>query len=71
MKRYFLMITAALIGLGSVSVFGYDTSAPVPIHRTTAKRRVVKPVRKPVEFKKAAKPAVVTPTVKPAASSAK
>ena len=65
MKNSLALLTAIVVGLGSLPAFAYDTSAPVPIHRTIAKRRVVKVTKQPA----AAKPAAGTE--KAATSSAK
>lgn len=68
MKKTFLLIAATLIAVLSLSVFADETSAPVPIHRTTAKHRVVRPARKPAAVRP--RPAAV-PAAKAAASGAK
>ncbi|BEV72194.1 MULTISPECIES: hypothetical protein [unclassified Paludibacterium] len=53
-KRHVLTATIMLAAL-SLSVMADETSAPVPIHRTTAKHRAVK-------SPPAAKPARIHPT---------
>jgi hypothetical protein len=70
MKIFFPLLAATLLGLGSVAAYGYETSAPIPIHRTTAKRHVTKTVKKPV-VAKTARPSTVAPSEKPSTSSAK
>lgn len=70
MKTYFLLVMTAMLALGSAAAYAYETSAPVPIHRTTAKRHVVRTVKKPVAAKTAG-PAPTATAEKPAASSAK
>ncbi|TDR78436.1 hypothetical protein [Paludibacterium purpuratum] len=42
MKRRLAPITMVLLTCVSLSAMAEDASAPVPIHRTTAKHRVVK-----------------------------
>ena len=56
MKKLFLPVFAALTLTLSFSALAGETSAPVPIHRTTAKHRTVKPSKKPVSAQKAAAP---------------
>ncbi|MBV8047363.1 MAG: hypothetical protein JO171_09430 [Paludibacterium sp.] len=60
MKKQLALGVIALLTCVSLTAMAEDTSAPVPIHRTTAKHRVVK---QPM-----AKPSMATS--KPAASSA-
>ena len=67
MKYAFVLTAAALIGLMSISSFADETSAPVPIHRTIARRHVVKPWKKPAS----ASSKMIKPVVKPATSNAK
>jgi hypothetical protein len=70
MKKLILPVFAALTLTLSLSVLADETSSPVPIHRTTAKHRVVKPARKPAAAKKSGSTAAKKPAA-PAASAAK
>jgi len=65
MRYAFVISAATLIGVVSIASFADDTSAPVPIHRTTAKRHTARQVKKPVTPNRFVAPA------KPAASGAK
>lgn len=66
MKKLFLPVIAALTMVLSLSALADGTSAPVPIHRTTAKHRAVKPVKRPAPAQKPTAPAAAN-----AASAAK
>ena len=67
MKTLLLLTTATLICLAPASGFADEASGAAPIHRTIAKRHVVRPVKHPVT--KDVKPA--KSVAKPTASSAK